>query len=299
MNAAIGGFLESGKVRDIYAVGEDKLLLVASDRISAFDHVLPTPIPDKGCVLTGLSVWWFAELAGLVPNHLITAEVDEFPAELRGVAELRGRSMICRRLRMVPVECVARGYLVGSGFADYQRTGAVCGHRLPPGLQDGERLPEPIFTPATKAERGQHDENVTVAELAERIGPELAGTLERLTLAVYRHAARVAETRGLILADTKFEFGLDADGRVVLADEVLTPDSSRYWPAQSWRPGQAQPSFDKQFVRDWLRHESGWDRSSPPPPLPPEVVAATRGRYVEAYERITGSRFADYLTAAG
>ena len=299
MTAAIGGFLASGKVRDIYAVGADRLLIVASDRISAFDHVLPTPIPEKGAVLTGLSVWWFGELAGLVPNHLLTADVREFPAELHDVDGLSGRAMICRRLQMIPVECVARGYLVGSGYLDYQRSGEVCGHRLPPGLRDGDRLPEPIFTPATKAARGEHDMNVTVDELEGLIGADLAGRLAELTLSVYRHAAAVAERRGLILADTKFEFGRDEDGQVVLADEVLTPDSSRYWPAQEWRPGAAQPSFDKQFVRDWLLHESGWDRSSPPPALPDEIVAATRERYIEAYERITGASFAEYLAAAG
>lgn len=290
--------LGSGKVRELYAVGDDAILLVASDRISAFDVVLPTPIPDKGAVLTGLSLWWFEQLADLVPSHLVTARVADYPAELAGHAEaLRGRSMLCRRLDMVPVECVARGYLTGSGLADYQRTGAVSGHVLPPGLQDGSRLPAPIFTPSTKAPRGEHDENISREDVASAVGAELAGQLELLTLAIYQRAAQVAEERGVILADTKVEFGRDASGRLVLADEVLTPDSSRLWPRDSWRPGGPQPSFDKQYVRDYLVG-SGWDRTEPGPELPEEVVAQTRARYVEAYERLTGRSFASYLGQA-
>jgi len=293
------GHLGSGKVRELFAVGDDQLLLVATDRISAFDHVLDGTIPDKGAVLTALSLWWFEQLIDEVPNHLVTARVDEYPPYLRGHADaLRGRSMLCRRLDMFPVECVARGYLTGSGFADYLGTGAICGHPLPPGLLDGDRLPEPLFTPATKAALGDHDENVAPASLAASLGAGLAGDLERLTLAVYRRAAGIAHTRGIILADTKLEFGRDRSGSVVLADEVLTPDSSRFWPADAWRPGGTQPSFDKQFVRDWLVGESGWDRTGPPPPLPAEVVLATRARYIEAYERLTGRSFADYLAGA-
>lgn len=299
MSAEIPGLLDRGKVRDIYAVGDDLLLLVASDRISAFDYVLPTPIPDKGAVLTAMSLWWFERLAGLVANHLVSADMAELPSQLRPYrARLAGRSMLCRRLDMVAVECVARGYLAGSGYLDYQASGSVCGHRLPAGLTDGDRLPEPIFTPATKAAKGEHDRNVTREELAGLLGGELAGELERLTLAVYRQASALAEPRGLIIADTKFEFGRDRTGALLLADEVLTPDSSRYWPAESWSPGGAQPSFDKQFVRDWLL-ASNWDRSSPPPPLPDQIVAATRERYVAAYETLTGQRFDDYLAGCG
>ncbi|KWW97774.1 phosphoribosylaminoimidazolesuccinocarboxamide synthase [Carbonactinospora thermoautotrophica] len=285
----------SGKVRELYAVGDDLLLLVATDRISAYDWVLDSPIPDKGKILTQLSLWWFEQLADLVPNHVVTADVDEFPAELRPHKdELRGRAMLCRRLEMVPVECVARGYLTGSGLADYRRTGAVCGVELPPGLTDGSRLPEPIFTPATKAEIGRHDENISYEAVVATVGEETAAKLRDLTLRIYRRAHDIARERGLILADTKFEFGRDATGRLVLGDEVLTPDSSRYWPADAWEPGRPQPSFDKQFVRDWLTSpESGWDRRSgeAPPPLPEDVVARTRAKYVEAYERLTGRPF--------
>jgi phosphoribosylaminoimidazole-succinocarboxamide synthase len=288
--------LASGKVRELYAVGADRLLLVATDRISAYDWVLPTPVPDKGRVLTQLSLWWFEQLADLVPNHLVSAEVDDYPAELRPHAEeLRGRSMLCRRLEMLPVECVARGYLSGSGLADYLADGAVCGVPLPAGLTDGSRLPEPIFTPATKAAVGEHDENVSYEAVVAAIGESRAAELRRVTLAVYGRAHALAERRGLVLADTKLEFGLDLAGRLVLADEVLTPDSSRLWPREDWRPGSPQPSFDKQFVRDWLTSPaSGWDRHSgePPPPLPAEVVERTRAKYVEAYERLTGRRFA-------
>jgi phosphoribosylaminoimidazole-succinocarboxamide synthase len=287
--------LASGKIRDLYAVGDD-LLLVASDKISAFDHVLRTEIPDKGRVLTQLSMWWFRQLADLVPNHVISADVEEFPAELAPYKEeLRGRSMLCRRLAMIPVECVARGYLTGSGLAEYEQTGAANGVPLPPGLVDGSRLDRPIFTPAMKAEVGAHDENVTFEEMAERIGDaELAAELKDLTLAVYDRARDIAEGRGILLADTKFEFGRLPGGTLVLADEVLTPDSSRFWPADQWHPGRVQPSYDKQYVRDWLTSPaSGWDRASdtPPPALPEDVVLATRARYVEAYERLTGEKF--------
>ena len=287
--------LASGKIRDLYAVGDD-LLLVASDKISAFDYVLETEIPDKGRILTQLSMWWFRQLADLVPNHVISADVDEFPAELAPYKEeLRGRAMLCRKLNMVPVECVARGYLTGSGLAEYEKDGTANGVRLPPGLVDGSRLDRPIFTPAMKAEVGEHDENVSFEEMAERIAdPELAARLLDVTLAVYSRAREIAEERGIILADTKFEFGRLRGGTLVLADEVLTPDSSRFWPADQWKPGRAQPSFDKQYVRDWLSSPaSGWDRKSdaPPPALPAEVVAATRARYVEAYERLTGAEF--------
>jgi phosphoribosylaminoimidazole-succinocarboxamide synthase len=287
--------LASGKVRELYAVGDDSLLLVASDRISAYDWVLETPIPDKGRILTQLSLWWFDQLTDLVPNHLRTADVKDFPAELTPyAAELRGRSMLCRRLDMVPVECVARGYLAGSGWSDYRRSGAVCGVELPAGLDDGSRLGEPIFTPATKAAVGDHDENVSYSEVVRAVGEDVAEQLRTLTLAIYIRARDIALGRGIVLADTKFEFGRDGTGALVLADEVLTPDSSRFWPADLWQPGGAQPSFDKQFVRDWLvSPESGWDRASgePPPPLPDHVVERTRAKYLEAYERLTGRRF--------
>jgi phosphoribosylaminoimidazole-succinocarboxamide synthase len=288
--------LHSGKVRELFAVGDEHVLMVATDRISAFDYVLASEIPDKGAVLTALTIWWFDQLADVVPNHLVTAAVDDYPAELAPHAEaLRGRSMLCRRLEMAPVECVARGYLTGSGYQDYIARGAVCGHVLPAGLRDGDRLPEPIFTPATKAALGAHDENVTREQVARMVGPDLAAELERLTLAVYARAAERAEPRGLVVADTKLEFGRDRGGVLTLGDEVLTPDSSRFWPADAWTPGGAQPSYDKQFVRNWLLHESGWDRSSPPPALPDDVVQRTREKYVEAYERLTGRDFETYL----
>ncbi|SDR06564.1 phosphoribosylaminoimidazole-succinocarboxamide synthase [Actinopolyspora saharensis] len=282
----------AGKVRELYEVDEDHLLLVASDRISAYDHVLRTPIPDKGRVLTAMSVFWFELLGDLVDNHLVAAGDDP-----RIPAEVRGRALLVRKLDMLPVECVARGYLSGSGLAEYRRTGAVCGVALPDGLTESSRLPEPIFTPATKAELGDHDENVSFAAVVDAVGERRAEQLRELTLGIYERAAEHARGRGVILADTKFEFGVVQDGGLVLADEVLTPDSSRYWPADGYEPGRAQPSFDKQYVRDWLTSsESGWDRSAdaPPPPLPPEVVAATRQRYVEAYERITGRDLADW-----
>jgi phosphoribosylaminoimidazole-succinocarboxamide synthase len=278
--------LAAGKVRDMYAAPDGLLLVVASDRISAYDHVLPTPIPDKGRVLTALSVWWFERLSDLVPHHLVSVDDPAIPAEWRG------RAMLVRRLEMLPVECVARGYLTGSGLASYRDGGAICGVPLPPGLTDGSRLPEPIFTPTTKAPVGAHDEAMTYPEVEAAVGPERAARLRELTLAVYRRAAGIAAERGILLADTKLEFGLDAEGVLTLGDEVLTPDSSRWWPADRWRPGRPQPSYDKQFVRDWL--SAHWDRQGEPPPLPAEIVAQTRARYVEAYERITGSSFADW-----
>ena len=286
--------LGSGKVRELYAIG-DRLLLVASDRISAFDHVLQTPIPDKGRILTQLSLWWFERLADLVSNHVVSADVADFPAELSAHAEeLRGRSMLCERLDMLLIECVARGYLAGSGLAEYRVSGAVCGIPLPDGLVDGSRLDEPIFTPAAKAEQGEHDENIGYDEVVRRTGAPVAEQLRHLTLTVYSTARDIALERGIILADTKFEFGRRADGTIVLADEVLTPDSSRFWPADQWQPGRPQQSYDKQFVRDWLTSPaSGWDPKSdqPPPPLPDEIIERTRDRYVEAYERLTGRTF--------
>ena len=290
--------LASGKVREIYEVDARHLLIVATDRISAYDWILPNDIPDKGCVLTGLTLWWLEQLRDVVPNHLVSAHVADYPPALSKYAEaLRGRSMLVRRLEMFPVECVARGYLAGSGWVDYQETGVVCGHQLPTGLQDGDRLPQPIFTPATKAESG-HDLNISKDEATATIGAAAADELERLTLAIYERAAALALERGIVVADTKLEFGRDASGHVVLGDEVLTPDSSRFWPADQWRPGQPQPSYDKQYVRDWLSGESGWDRNSPPPQLPDDVIARTREKYVEAYERLTGRPFDDYLADA-
>jgi phosphoribosylaminoimidazole-succinocarboxamide synthase len=276
-----------GKVRDVYAVDDDRLLLVASDRISAYDHVLPTPIPDKGRVLTQLSVWWFDQLTPVLAefgatHHLLSA--SDVPAEVAG------RAMLVRRLEMLPVECVARGYLSGSGTVEYQRTGSIRDVPLPAGLVEGSRLPEPVFTPSTKAEQGEHDEAIDFAAVVAAVGAERAEALRELTLALYRRGAEIALEAGIVLADTKFEFGLDPDGGLVLGDEVLTPDSSRFWPATLWSPGAAQPSFDKQYVRDWLT-SSGWDRVSPPPELPADVVEATRERYVTAYERLTGTAF--------
>ena len=280
----------SGKVRDLYRTPDDRLLFVASDRISAYDWVLPTTIPDKGRILTSLSKWWFRKLEGVVPNHVASGRIPKAVA---------GRAMICERLEMLPIECVVRGYLAGSGLTDYLATGQICGNGLPPGLKDGSELPKFLFTPATKAALGEHDENVTFDEVIVEIGQEEAQELKRMSLAVYEVALETSRERGLILADTKFEFGFARSGknagRIVLADEVLTPDSSRYWDAATWSPGAPQPSFDKQFVRDWLTSpESGWDRHShtPPPPLPDHVVEQTRAKYVEAYERITGEVFA-------
>jgi len=278
--------LHSGKVRELYQTDGGDLLMVASDRISAFDHVLSTPIPDKGRILTQLSLWWFERLAGVVANHVLSTDVP---------AELAGRAVICRKLDMFPIECVARGYLAGSGLTDYEATGTVCGVPAPPGLLDGSQLPEPIFTPATKAPMGEHDENVSYDVVVATVGAEPAAELRSLTLAVYGAARDIALERGIVLADTKFEFGRTPDGQILLADEVLTPDSSRFWPADQWQPGHPQASYDKQYVRDWLTSPaSGWDRHSgeKPPPLPDDVVAATRARYVEAYEQLTGEPFA-------
>jgi phosphoribosylaminoimidazole-succinocarboxamide synthase len=275
-----------GKVRDIYDLG-DRLLLVSTDRLSAFDWVLPTGIPDKGRVLTRISAFWFDRLGE--PNHLITTDVEQM-----GLApgidrrELAGRTTLCRKATVVPIECVVRGYLAGSGWQEYQRNGTVCGIRLPPGLTESSRLPEPIFTPATKAEEG-HDENISFERAAELVGRPLAEELRHRSLDVFRRGAEYALSRGILIADTKFEFG-QADGRLLLVDEVLTPDSSRFWPADQYAPGRPQPSFDKQFVRDWLS-ASGWDKNSPPPALPDEIVAKTRAKYVEAYERLTGRKF--------
>ena len=284
--------IHSGKVRDLYAVGDDQVLMVASDRISAYDWIMPAPIPDKGAILTALSLWWFDQLTDIVDNHLITADVSQYPDELQPyAAELAGRSMLCRRLTMVPVECVARGYLTGGGFTDYTASGEVCGIPLPAGLLDGSRLAEPIFTPATKAAVGDHDVNVSYETVATDIGADDAAELRALTLAAYAKAVGIAAERGILIADTKFEFGR-AGGGFLLGDEVLTPDSSRFWPADTWAPGGLLPSFDKQYLRDWLRLESGWDRNSPPPALPDVVVDATRARYVEAYERLTGLAWA-------
>jgi phosphoribosylaminoimidazole-succinocarboxamide synthase len=277
--------LHSGKVRDLYELDDGRLLMVASDRISAFDFVLRPTIPDKGEILTRMSLWWFEQLRDLMPNHVLSTDVP---------AQVAGRAVICERLEMFPVECVARGYLAGSGLTDYTATGGVCGVELPPGLVEGSRLDAPIFTPATKAELGEHDENVSYDAVAETVGAETAAELRRLTLAVYARAEEMARDRGIVLADTKLEFGRRSDGAVVLADEVLTPDSSRFWPADRWRPGHAQPSYDKQFVRDWLKsEEAGWDARSggPPPALPHAVVEQTRATYVEAYERLTGETF--------
>ncbi len=275
-----------GKVRDLYAVG-DLLLLVATDRISAFDHVLATGIPGKGRVLTQISLFWFDYLRDLVPNHLVTADVEKYPAELRVYAsELQDRSMLVNRARMFPAECVVRGYLSGSGWKDYARTGQICGVALPPGLRESERLPEPIFTPATKSMSGEHDENISFDQMAARVGGNHAEELRRLSLAIYSKAADHALERGLILADTKFEFGLTAKG-IVLADEVLTPDSSRYWPSEGYHPGVPQPSFDKQFVRDYLE-TVGWNKQPPAPELPDGVVRQTQEKYEQALHLLTG-----------
>ncbi|MGW3346880.1 phosphoribosylaminoimidazolesuccinocarboxamide synthase [Nonomuraea rubra] len=273
--------VHSGKVRDLYETGEGLLLMVASDRLSAFDYVLEPDIPDKGAILTQMSLWWFDQLKDVVPNHVV-APGDE------------PRAVVCRPLKMVQVECVARGYLAGGGLNEYRAGGTVSGVRLPEGLEDGSRLPEPVFTPSTKAPMGQHDEPISYEQVEAEVGAELAAELRRITLAVYTRGAEIARERGIILADTKIELGWDSDGVLTLGDEVLTPDSSRFWPAGEWQPGRPQPSFDKQFVRDWLLSpESGWDKASgnPPPRLPDHVVERTRQRYLEAYERITGSSF--------
>jgi phosphoribosylaminoimidazole-succinocarboxamide synthase len=279
--------IAQGKVRDIYEAGEDRLLLVASDRISTYDVVHPTPIPDKGKVLTGLTAFWLERTSEICANHLVS--YTDVPREHRG------RAMLVERLEMVPVECVVRGYITGSGWKDYQANGSVCGIELPAGLRESEQLPEPVFTPSTKAEIGDHDENVDFERAAEIVGDRaLLEELRRLSIAVYQAGADHARQRGIILADTKFEFGRRRDGTIVLADEVLTPDSSRFWPADGYEPGRSQPSFDKQFVRDWAS-ASGWDKSPPAPAIPDDVVEGTRARYVEAYEWIAGEPFERWL----
>ena len=276
-----------GKVRDVFAVDEDRLLIVATDRISAFDCILPTPIERKGEVLTALSRFWFAKLAHIVPNHLITTSIDEMPDVIRGhAADLRGRSMLVHRTDVFPVECVVRGYLSGSGWKDYQRTAQVCGHELPAGLRESDQLAEPIFTPATKAETG-HDENISEQQMAAVIGPEATESLRNVSLQLYREASEYARSLGIIIADTKFEFGRDRTGRIILIDEVLTPDSSRFWPATKYQPGTSQASFDKQFVRDYLE-KLDWNKQPPAPPLPPTVAQATTDRYLEAYQLLVG-----------
>ena len=278
-----------GKVRDVYAVDEERLLIVATDRISAFDCVLPTPIERKGEVLTALSRFWFAKLAHIVPNHLLTTSIDEMPEVIRGHrADLRGRSMLVRRTDVFPVECVVRGYLSGSGWKDYQRTGQVCGHQLPSGLRESEQLAEPIFTPATKAETG-HDENISEQQMASIIGSEVSEFLKNVSLRLYQEASEYARGCGIIIADTKFEFGRDRDDRIILIDEVLTPDSSRFWLAESYQAGKSQASFDKQFVRDYLE-QLDWDKRPPAPSLPPQVALATTDRYLEAYELLVGEK---------
>jgi phosphoribosylaminoimidazole-succinocarboxamide synthase len=282
----------SGKVREIYGVGDD-LLLVATDRISAFDVILPTPVPDKGKVLTALTTFWLDHLKGIVADHRISTDVDEFPDLLRPAAEeLRGRAMLCRRAEVVPVECVARGYLAGSGWKEYRADGTVCGIELPPGLEESAELPEPIFTPATKAEQGDHDENISFDAMVATVGQDLARRLRDVTLQLYGTARDHARTKGILLADTKFEFGL-IDSDIILIDEVLTPDSSRFWPADDYEVGRSQVSFDKQYVRDWLETQS-WDKTPPGPALPDEVVQRTRQRYVEAYERLTDLNFDEW-----
>ncbi len=278
-----------GKVRDLFDLG-DELLIVATDRLSAFDVVLPDAIPHKGEVLTKLSLYWFDLLRGIVPNHLISADVADFPREFREHADyLRGRSMLVRKAQVFPVECIVRGYLAGSGWAEYRRSGTVCGQPLPKGLLESSRLPQPIFTPSTKAEAGTHDENIPVRRMYEIVGEQLGGELVEKATAVYSAARDHAAKRGIIIADTKFEFGL-YEGEVILCDEVLTPDSSRFWPADLYEPGKSQPSFDKQFVRDWLE-ESGWGKTPPAPRLPEDAIARTSEKYMQAYELITGSKF--------
>ena len=278
--------LHRGKVRDVYEIDESRLLLVATDRISAFDCVMPTPVPNKGSILTALSVFWFGHLGHLTPHHLITADFDEMPEIVRRNEDLRGRSTLVRRTRVFPVECVVRGYLEGSGWKDYQATGQICGHRLPENLRQCDKLPEPIFTPATKAAAG-HDENIPEAEFAEIIGAENAQRLSSLSLQIYREAADYARSKGIIIADTKFEFGLDETGEIILIDEVLTPDSSRFWAAETYEPGHAQASFDKQFLREYLE-TLDWNKQPPAPVLPDEIVEATTERYLAAYKLLTG-----------
>ena len=286
----------SGKVRELYGFG-DRLLLVASDRISAFDVVLPTPIPDKGRVLTGLSRFWFERTRGLVRNHMLSVNVADFPEEAQGAPDLAGRTMLAKRLQMLPIECVVRGYLVGSGWKDYRATGSVCGHALPAGLREADKLPEPLFTPSTKATEG-HDANIDRAGGIALVGEERFDEIERISIELYRTAADYALERGIIIADTKFEFGVDEQDRIVIGDEVLTPDSSRFWPVDEYAPGGSPPSYDKQYVRDWLE-TLDWDKTPPGPEIPANVVEGTRARYVEAYERLTGEPFQAYLDETG
>jgi len=286
----------SGKVRELYGFG-DRLLLVASDRISAFDVVLPTAVPDKGRVLTGLSRFWFERTRGLVRNHMLSVNVADFPEEAQGAPDLAGRTMLAKRLQMLPIECVVRGYLAGSGWKDYRATGSVCGHALPAGLREAAKLPEPLFTPSTKATEG-HDANIDRAGGIALVGEERFDEIERISIELYRTAADHALERGIIIADTKFEFGVDEQDRIVIGDEVLTPDSSRFWPVDEYAPGGSPPSYDKQYVRDWLE-TLDWDKTPPGPEIPANVVEGTRARYVEAYERLTGEPFQAYLSETG
>jgi phosphoribosylaminoimidazole-succinocarboxamide synthase len=288
--------LYSGKVRDIYDAGDGRLLMVTSDRISAFDVVMHEPIADKGKVLTGVTAHWLAEVADLVPGHLVSTDPADFPPDAAALGDLAGRSMLVRRAEMLPIECIVRGYLAGSGWKEYQRGQTVCGISLPAGLRQSDRLPEPLFTPSTKAGEGLHDENISPARAAELVGADVYGAAEEISLAVYTRAAEAAAARGLIVCDTKFELGF-VDGALTLCDEVLTPDSSRFWDAATWEPGTSPPSFDKQPLRDWLE-ESGWDKTPPPPFLPYDVVRQTRDRYVAAYERITGKPFSAWAGGA-
>ena len=285
----------SGKVREMYGFG-DRLLMVASDRMSAFDVVLPTPVPDKGRVLTGLSHFWFGRTEGIIPNHLITTDLSAYPPEAQGAPDLAGRSMLVKRLTMMPIECVVRGYLVGSGWKDYRATGTVCGHSLPPGMVEAQKLPKPLFTPSTKATDG-HDQNIDRAAGVLLVGEERFDRLAEVSIQLYETAAEYALERGIIIADTKFEFGF-INGELAVCDEVLTPDSSRFWPADEYATGGSPPSYDKQYVRDWLE-TLDWDKAPPGPQIPEDVVAGTRARYVEAYERLTGGSFDAYLAAAG
>jgi phosphoribosylaminoimidazole-succinocarboxamide synthase len=292
--------IHQGKVRDIYDVDAEHLLIVATDRLSAFDVVLPDPIPFKGQVLTQISLFWFGKTAHMVQNHLSTLRIEDIIADPQERAQLAGRSMVVKKLTALPLEAVVRGYLIGSGYKDYSLQGSVCGIRLPPGLKMAQQLPEPIFTPASKAPAGAHDENIDFDEVVRLVGQEMAASIRRISLEIYQYAAQHARARHILIADTKFEFGIDAHNNLVLADEVFTPDSSRYWPAADYRVGHVQTSFDKQFVRNWLiGPESGWDRggSQPPPALPDSIINATRARYVDAYERISGLRFADWIGA--
>jgi phosphoribosylaminoimidazole-succinocarboxamide synthase len=283
-----------GKVRDMYAVGNDRLLIVTTDRLSAFDVVLQDPIPDKGCVLNAMSNFWFGKLAHIVPNHLNGASPESVVKGEREAAQVRGRSVVVRKLKPLPIEAVVRGYLIGSGWKDYQATGSVCGIPLPKGLKQADKLPEVIFTPATKAEIGAHDENISFDQVERTVGRDLAKQVRDVSIRLYREAADYARERGIIIADTKFEFGLDDAGRLVLIDEALTADSSRFWPADQYEPGRGQPSFDKQYVRDWASG-TGWDRNPPAPPIPDDVVARTREKYIEAYERVTGQPFSAWV----